>query len=180
MVFDVKELIEVCKANVQPDDRSNASGLIQERREDNSQVGGFMFWKSLFGAPVEDVADWKKQEEMNQNPEQATFYKGAVLLQIEATDTTTPKKDVVRRVDEKIRKAIISNRMREREGYDVLCGFGQGIVLPKPETKYRVKVRINATEIVSDFPKPIAHSGTYCRWSTRDKTTSELRLPRVL
>ena len=49
---------------------------------------GKFFWKNIYGAPKgcsNDAAD-----EMNENPKNASFWKGRILMQVEAVQTDKP------------------------------------------------------------------------------------------
>jgi len=49
---------------------------------------GTFFWKNIYGAPL--GYSGKNRENMNENPEIASFWKGRILMQVEAVKTEKP------------------------------------------------------------------------------------------
>lgn len=102
IIFDIKEIIDRHKANKPP----------------------LFEWKNVYGSPLEGLTDIYNQtvkEEMNENPEAASFWKGRVLIQVTCEETENPELKV-----ETIPKDIIEDAkayLRERS-FDFIAEIG--------------------------------------------------------
>lgn len=87
-------VIEVFDYNTVGSD-SKIGALILSAKQlitDGAKPGGFYIWRSLNGSPAENTNE--AADEMNENPEIASDWKGMVLLHISAEENDKPKKGV--------------------------------------------------------------------------------------
>ena len=108
LVFSVKKMIRTC--------------------EDPEYSNGMFLWRDIYGAPP--GYDGEAAEEMNHNPEIATFWKGKVLLQIYFEECEKPIKKVEVMVPE-VREQAEQKEMFTKDEYCFKAEVGQGIAMPK-------------------------------------------------
>jgi len=97
---------------------------------------GKYFWMNVYGSPM-NQSDSAAKKHMNNHPDDASNWKGRVLLNIEVEETEKPIAKVCH---------IDPDMVREAEAYmgvknfAIIAEVGQGIVLPKKNKKYSVKL----------------------------------------
>jgi hypothetical protein len=122
---------------------------------------GKYFWKNIYGSPLGRMGS--NVDNMNNNPECASTWKGRILFQVEAVKTDKPQlcvKDLEPEGPE-IQKAQAFFQEHE---YDLIAEIGQGIALPS-DNKYTVMIKIADNEFQTE--KPGVQDGKYCRWNHR-------------
>lgn len=140
--FDIKEIIERFK---------------------NKQAPIFE-WKNIYGSPLEgamDIFNSQVKDEMNDNPEVASFWKGRVLIQVTCEETENPELKV-----EKIDKEVVEDARAflRMKSYDFIAEIGQAVALPT-DNKYKIKMMIGGKSFVTN--EPSYHSSRYCRYNHR-------------
>lgn len=158
-------VIEVFDYNMFPASDNKIGALIFSAKQliaDGSKPGGFFIWKSLYGSPADNTND--AAEDMNENPEIASDWKGMVLFHISAVENDKPKKGIETMLPD-IRKQALDFGFFEMDTYEMVIEIGQGVTLPVAETDYRVQVSVHNNDWKSAEPKE--KKGEYVRWSCR-------------
>lgn len=108
---------------------------------------GIFFWKNIYGAPVGFSNDAAKN--MNDNPAMASFWKGRILIQVEAVKTEKPLlmvEDIDPELIEKARPHLLDKK------YQIMVQINSAVSLPQPMTDYEVVVRVGEHEIRTGNP----------------------------
>ena len=121
-------------------------------------------WINLYGAPLDYMGS--NVDKMNKNPEDASLWKGRILVEYFSEDVKYPVRKKRNVEDTAIIDKVMAF-MAPRE-YQILLELGRGICLPSSE-KYELKMCIGKREWASDSPKHAANN--YCRWNKRHEET---------
>jgi hypothetical protein len=81
MFFSIKDLLK-------------QGSKVYKNVETNEEYRGLYMWKSIFGAPIEYTGDDHEAAFMNEHPEAATFFRGSLLMHIEAEEQEKPVRAV--------------------------------------------------------------------------------------
>ena len=121
---------------------------------------GRFFWKNIYGAPLDKSNKWAEQ--MNENPEFGSLWKGRILMQVFALKTEKPVYKLQQIPEEDVEKAqkYLVNRT-----FRFMTQINAAIALPKDDTKYEIVVRIADKEISSG--EAVFHKGSYNRFNFR-------------
>ena len=88
---------------------------------------------------------------MNEHPDNASNWKGRVLMQVCCEKTEEPVDKVVPIMDEDVlNEAKVHSRNKM---YDVIAEVGQAVALPKDGEKYKIKIIVGGKELITDSPK---------------------------
>ena len=115
LMFNLKDIIENFHMNIEPQ----------------------FAWKNIYGSPM-NQKDTIYKEEMNENPELASNWKGRVLMQVTCEETDKPVVKVCKIDDETVQKSKICMRNRT---YEIIAEIGQAIALPENK-EYTIKLII--------------------------------------
>lgn len=150
---------------------------IKELVRNCSKEGGSARWVNIYGAP-KGLVEGPHMKKMNNNPEQASTWKGRILLHIEVFDSKSPQKGQVdlNKLDQTgiLAKCKQDGVYEERE-YQIQVEFGSGICLPK-SSDYRARLSIGNFFIDSDKPKGKI-KGTCNNWFHRSKANMVFKSP---
>lgn len=133
----------------------SVKSILKYKREES-----MVKWINLYGAPLDYMGS--NVDKMNKNPEDASLWKGRILVEYFAEDVKYPvrkKRDIL---DNAIVERVMAF-MAPRE-YQIMLELGSGISLPGSE-KYELKMCLGKREWSSKAPKHAANN--YCRWNTR-------------
>lgn len=117
-------------------------------------------WINLYGAPV--GRSGSNTNKMNENPENASTWKGRILVEYWCEDYKYPtfeKKPIPADFDR-----YMFNIQTQPAQYLIIGEFGTGMCLPAEET-YRMQLCIGET--MFDSGKPKNHASDWCRWDNR-------------
>jgi hypothetical protein len=101
------------------------------------EKNGAIFWKNIYGAHVGYRGD--NTDQMNQNPEVASAWKGRVLVQVCAHETEKPI-CIKRAIDNQ--HFLRAAEMKIPQKFDVIAEVCQGIALPKEKEQYNLMIKI--------------------------------------
>lgn len=125
---------------------------------------GRIFWKNVYGAPLDKSNN--AAENMNENPELGSLWKGRILMQVYAVKTEKPVYKLEQIPEEDIES--IQEFKRERT-FRFMSQINSAIALPKEDTKYQIQIRIADKEISTG--DAVFVKGSYNRFNYR--TTPE-------
>jgi len=78
-----------------PDEKVGSIVLsIKELVANCSSKDGELRWVNIYGAPT-GLVEGPNMKKMNDNPEQASRWKGRLLLHVQVSDSKSPEKDIV-------------------------------------------------------------------------------------
>ena len=100
----------------------------------------FFEWYSVYGAPPDSDND-KVADQMNDNPEMASHWRGRMLVQVFCAEDDKPKK-LCQKLDPKVKEEAQEAGYFNDEEYEMFVEVGQGVALPERDKKYTVKVKI--------------------------------------
>lgn len=106
------------------------------------QKNGQFFWKNIYGAPP--GSSGPAADNMNENPEIASFWKGRILMQVEAIKTEKP---VLLVQDISPEKIEIARPFLIDRKYNIMVQVNSAIALPLENTAYEVVIRVADHEI---------------------------------
>lgn len=121
---------------------------------------GMMFWKNIYGAPLNGSGTHATN--MNENPDAASFWKGRILMQVDAYKCDKPvfkKQDVTPELIEVSRPYLIDKT------YQIMVQVNSCVALPEEEEEYEVMVRVADHEITTGRPPMVKHN--YNRFNFR-------------
>lgn len=121
---------------------------------------GTYFWKNIYGAPL--GYSGKNCESMNENPDMASFWKGRILMQVEAVKTEKPVllvQDITPESIEKARPFLVDRK------YNIMVQVNSAIALPQENVGYELVVRVGEHEIKTG--QPAFKKGRYNRYNFR-------------
>ena len=103
-----------------------------------------IYWINVYGAPGGDkialAGRPPEYDEMNNNPEIATCWKGRVLVGVEHEETDSPKCQVVKITDSDLIE--LAQDWMQPTPFQVMVMAGSVICTPHPSTKYTLKVKV--------------------------------------
>ena len=97
---------------------------------------GILLWKNLYGAPMGYSGASCKQ--MNKEPENASAWKGRILMHLSCEDTKNPEMKVCD-LDTDFKEKILAQHAYSQKEYEIIADIGQGISLPGKE-KYTIRI----------------------------------------
>ena len=125
----------------------------------NTKNGRF-FWKNVYGAPMDKSN--AAAENMNENPEMGSLWKGRILMQVFAVKTEKPVYKVEQIPEEDVQMAAKYLQIRK---FRFMAQVNSAIALPKDDTKYEVVIRIADREISTG--EAVFNKGSYNRFNFR-------------
>jgi len=123
---------------------------------------GRFFWKNVYGAPLDKSN--KAAEQMNENPELGSFWKGRILMQVFAVKTDKPVYKVEQIPEEECEKA---RKYLTPRKFRFMAQVNSAIALPKDDTKYEIMIRVAEHEI--NCGDAVFNKGSYNRYNFRTK-----------
>lgn len=141
---------ETAKASMSPEDYEIARTI----------KNGRFFWKNVYGAPLDKTN--KAAQNMNENPELGSLWKGRILMQIFAVKTEKPvyKVQALNEAD-----CEYSRQFMDQRKFRFMVQVNSALALPKEDTKYEIGVRIADKEITTG--EAVFNKGSYNRFNYR-------------
>lgn len=122
-------------------------------------------WKNIYGAPTEPKQySGKNNDKMNVNPELASWWKGRILVQCVAEETTEPQL-LVKKIDQEV-IAKAEEFLKPRD-YNLQIYFAGALALPFDSKQYQVSVRIGEREWMSGIPPQAQIKKKYNRYNVK-------------
>ena len=142
------------------DDQARAAMPAEDYDIARNLKNGRFFWKNVYGAPKDKTN--KAAENMNENPELGSTWKGRILMQVFAVKTEKPVYKVEQIPEENVEYAqqYLVNRT-----FRFMTQINSAIALPKENEKYEVVVRIADFEITTG--EAVFNKGRYNRFNFR-------------
>lgn len=126
-----------------------------------------MKWINLFGAPV--GRSGKNSDLMNNNPTEASDWKGRMLVEYFCIEHKYPEFKVQDIADDFDRDLFESTTAPN--DYFVIFEFGSGLLLPS-EQKYKLRLQIAEMKWTSDSAN--VQKANFNRWSFRDQANFQM------
>ena len=126
------------------------------------------FWKNIYGAPTSYSG--KHCDLMNKEPNSASYWKGRVLMHVQAQETDKPKLLMRTIQDEQLIKDS-ENHLKDNI-YVVNCQAIAGMNMPEQREEYKLQIRIADNEFETKQDPTFntkkkqdnSKGGGYCRW----------------
>lgn len=82
---------------------------------------GILLWKNLYGSPLGVSGSHSKQ--MNEEPENASTWKGRILMHLSSVDTKNPEQKVCD-LDMDFKEKILAQHAYLHKDYEIICDIG--------------------------------------------------------
>lgn len=142
------------------DDALKAQMSAEDYEVARTTKNGRFFWKNVYGAPMDKTN--KAAQNMNENPELGSFWKGRILMQVFAVKTEKPVYKVLALNEA---DCEYSRQFMEVRKFRFMVQVNSAIALPVDDTKYEIAVRIADKEITTG--EAVFNKGSYNRFNYR-------------